>query len=77
MKKLRNLLRDAHLSERYDRTPRTINRWKREKILPPPDMTIEGFDYWYPETIEANERERFSTKQSRTQIEPRAAGVEA
>ena len=44
MKKLRNLLRDAHLSERYDRTPRTINTWKRKKILPPPDITIEGFD---------------------------------
>jgi hypothetical protein len=64
MKKLRNLLRDAHLSDRYDRTPRTINTWKRKKILPPPDITIEGFDYWYPETIEANERERFGTKQS-------------
>ena len=64
MKKLRNLLRDAHLSERYDRTPRTINTWKRKKILPPPDITIEGFDYWYPETIEANERERFSAKPS-------------
>ena len=64
MKKLRNLLRDAHLSERYDRTPRTINTWKRKKILPPPDMTIEGFDYWYPETIEANERKRFSAKSS-------------
>jgi len=64
MKKLRNLLRDAHLSERYDRTPRTINTWKRKKILPPPDITIEGFDYWYLETIEANERERFSAKPS-------------
>ena len=69
MKTLRNLLRDAHLSERYDRTPRTINTWKRKKILPPPDITIEGFDYWYPETIEANERERFGAKQSRTEID--------
>ena len=63
-KQLQNLLRDAHLSKRYDRTPRTINGWKRKGILPPPDMTIEGFDYWYPETIEANERERFSAKPS-------------
>ena len=64
MNQLRNLLRDAHLSERYGRTPRTINTWKRKKILPPPDMTIEGFDYWYPETIEANERKRFSAKRT-------------
>jgi hypothetical protein len=86
MSQLRNLLRDAHLSERYDRTPRTINNWKRKKILPPADLTIAGRDYWYPETIEANERERFSAqasgeatrpaRKSRTGIEPRA-GVEA
>jgi hypothetical protein len=60
----KQLLRDMHLSVRYSRTPRTINRWKREKILPPPDLTINGLDYWYPETIEANERERFSAKPS-------------
>jgi len=65
---LKNLLRDAHLSKRYDRTPRTINRWKYLKILPPPDLTIEGFDYWYPETIEANERKRFSAKPSREAV---------
>jgi hypothetical protein len=82
MTQLRNLLRDAHLSERYDRTPRTINNWKRKKILPPADLTIAGKDYWDPETIEANERERFSAKpsgeaarparKSRTEIESRA-----
>ena len=65
MNQLRNLLRDAHLSERYDRTPRTINNWKRKKILPPADLTIAGRDYWYPETIEANERERFSAQPSK------------
>jgi hypothetical protein len=64
MNRLRNLLRDAHLSARYDRTPRTINNWKRKKILPAPDLTIAGRDYWYPETIEANERERLSAKPS-------------
>ena len=58
----KQLFRSVHLSRRYQRTERTINGWKRKKILPPPDMTIEGIDYWYPETIEANERERFSTK---------------
>ena len=61
---LKALLRDIHLSKRYDRTPRTINRWKYLGILPPADLTIAGQDYWYPETIEANERERFSAKPS-------------
>ena len=69
----RPLFRYADLSKRYRRTSRTINGWKNEGILPPPDGTINGRDYWYPETIEANERERFSAKQSRTEIEPRAS----
>jgi hypothetical protein len=58
------LLRDKDLSERYPRTPRTINAWKYKKILPPADLTIAGRDYWYAETIEANERERFSAAPS-------------
>jgi hypothetical protein len=58
----KQLLRDAHLSERYGRSPRTINRWKHEKILPAPDVTINDRDYWYLETIEQNERERLSAK---------------
>jgi hypothetical protein len=57
-----NLLSEPHLGVRYNRGPRTINSWKRKKILPPPDLTIAGRDYWYPETIEANERERLSAK---------------
>jgi hypothetical protein len=61
---LRPLFRDADLSKRYGRTARTINEWKRKGILPPPDMTIQERDYWKPETIEANERERFSAKAS-------------
>ena len=60
----KQLLRGVHLSQRYQRTEKTINNWKRKKILPPPDLTIEDIDYWYLETIEANERERFSAKQS-------------
>jgi hypothetical protein len=39
------LFRDADLSKRYGRTPRTINEWKRKKILPPPDMAIQDRDW--------------------------------
>ena len=60
----KQLFRSVHLSRRYQRTEKTINNWKRNGILPKPDVTIEGIDYWYPETIEANERERFSAKPS-------------
>ena len=50
------------LSARYNRTPRTINEWERNGILPRPDVVINGRGQWYPETVEANERERFSAK---------------
>ena len=58
----KQLFRSVHLSARYRRTERTINSWKRNGVLPPPDVNINGIDYWYPETIEANERERFGAK---------------
>ena len=57
-----NLLSEPHLGVRYNRGPRTINTWKRKKILPAPDVTINGRDYWYEETIEQNEREQLSAK---------------
>ena len=60
----KRLLRNADLINRYGRTQRTVDRWKRDKILPPPDLVINGAPYWYPETIEANERARLSSKAS-------------
>jgi hypothetical protein len=56
------LLRGSHLSARYSRSSRTIKRWKDTGILPPPDLVINGVEYWHSKTIEQNERERLSTK---------------
>jgi hypothetical protein len=58
----KQLLRGTHLSARYRRSSRTITRWKNTGVLPPPDLEINGVEYWHPETIEQNERERLSTK---------------
>jgi hypothetical protein len=83
---IRQLLRNEHLVKRYGRSQRTLDRWKARGVLPPPDMVINGIAYWYPETIEQNERERLNAKpsdeaadnarfrshKSKTQIEPRA-----
>jgi hypothetical protein len=56
------LLRNEHLVARYKRSQRTIDRWKRDKIIPPPDLIINDTAHWYEETLEANERERFGPK---------------
>jgi hypothetical protein len=53
-------LRAAHLIERYRVDPRTITRWKEADVLPPPDLRINGHDYWFEETIERNECEKLS-----------------
>ena len=50
-------LRATHLTSRYSVDPRTIKRWKDTGVLPPPDLTINGIDYWFEATIERNERE--------------------
>ncbi len=54
----KRLLQNTDLMKRYGRTQRTVDRWKREKILPLPDVIINNIPYWYEETIETNERER-------------------
>ena len=50
-------LRATYLTSRYSVDPRTIKRWKDTGVLPPPDLTINGIDYWFEATIERNERE--------------------
>ncbi len=60
MAQSKNLLHNQHLVERYKRSQRTLDRWKRDKILPAPDMVINGKPYWYETTIEENERTRLS-----------------
>jgi len=55
-------LRQVHLAERWQRTTRTIARWKDEGVLPEPDLRIHGIPYWAEETIEKVERENFAAK---------------
>ena len=60
----KRLLQNADLSRRYGRSQRTVDRWKRDNILPPPDLVINGIPYWHEATIETNERARLSGKAS-------------
>jgi hypothetical protein len=35
---------------------RSIRRWVDKGALPPPDLTINGRDYWYEITLDAHDR---------------------
>jgi hypothetical protein len=55
-------LQNSDLVRRCGRCQRTIDRWKGDGTLPPPDFVINRAPYWYEETIETNERTRLSSK---------------
>jgi|MDTD01.2.fsa_nt_gb predicted DNA-binding transcriptional regulator AlpA len=48
----------AQLSERYDVSQRTIWRWSRNGILPPPERITEACTRWNLSEIEQFEAER-------------------
>jgi hypothetical protein len=56
------MLRASHLARRYRVDPRTITRWQKSGVLPPPDLRINGLPYWDESTIETNEREKLSAR---------------
>jgi hypothetical protein len=58
------LFQNTDLTNRYGRTQRTVDRWKQKKILPPPDLVINGAPYWYETTIEENERTHLTGRAS-------------
>jgi hypothetical protein len=52
------------LAGRYKKNPKTVERWVESGVLPPPDLTINGQWYWRRQTIERNERERMTARDS-------------
>ena len=47
------------VTERYAGiTPRTARRWMQRGILPKPDLTVNGRQFWKPETLDRNDRQR-------------------
>jgi hypothetical protein len=42
----RKFISKRAVAERYDVTPRTVDRWTQAKILPAPDLTINHRRYW-------------------------------
>ena len=40
------------------RDPKTIKRWVKKHVLPPPDQNICGHDYWDEDNLDRHDRER-------------------
>ena len=45
------------VGDRYGVTPRTVDRWKKRKVIPPPDLTINNRDYWSEDRLEQHDRQ--------------------
>jgi hypothetical protein len=52
---VKTYFRQYQLAQRYRVSLRTIDRWKRNGILPPPDLLLPH-PRWSEATIEENER---------------------
>jgi hypothetical protein len=42
---------------RYDVVTRTIDRWVKAKVLPPPDLTINHRPYWNEAKLDQHDRQ--------------------
>jgi len=53
---MKTFLRKLQLAKRYGVSERTIDRMRRQRRIPPPDLYAGRFPLWWDETIEGNER---------------------
>ena len=45
------------VATRYSVTPRTVDRWKKAKIIPPADRTVNGRQYWNEGGLDEHDRQ--------------------
>jgi DNA-binding transcriptional MerR regulator len=60
----KRLLPTRQVGARYGVTPRTVDRWKRRKMLPPPDLTINNRHYWYEDGLDQHDRQLVAERAS-------------
>ena len=53
------------LAKRYNRNPRTPQRWFEQGLLPPPDAVRNRIPYWSEETMDAHDRQSVAEAMSR------------
>ena len=54
------------VARRYGVTTRTVDRWKKQKVIPPPDLTINNRQFWDEATLDRNDRERVAARAANT-----------
>jgi len=50
------------VGERYGVTTRTVDRWKAQAVIPPPDTTINNRDYWDEAALDRHDRQRVAER---------------
>jgi hypothetical protein len=55
----------GRVARRYEKTPRTIDRWLAAGILPLPDLVIRGRRYWTSATLDRFDAEQKAATRSR------------
>ena len=54
---VRKYIPKRSVAQRYGVTPRTVDRWKKAKILPPADRTVNGRQYWNEGGLDDHDRQ--------------------
>jgi hypothetical protein len=47
----------ARRCDALQRHPRTVDRWKKAKIIPPADRTVNGREYWNEGGLDDHDRQ--------------------
>ena len=50
------------VGRRYGVTPRTVDRWKKQKLIPQPDFTINRRHYWREDGLDRHDRRRVAER---------------
>jgi DNA-binding transcriptional MerR regulator len=54
---VRKYIAKRSVAQRYGVTPRTVDRWKKAKILPPADRVINTREYWDEGGLDKHDRQ--------------------
>jgi DNA-binding transcriptional MerR regulator len=58
----KRFLPKRQVGARYGVTTRTVDRWKYQKVIPPPDLTINNRDYWSEDGLDRHDRKLVATR---------------
>ncbi len=60
------------VARRYGVTTRTVDRWKKQNVIPPPDLTINNRHYWYEAALDRHDRQLVAARAANYQVNLRS-----